>query len=280
LEEPVSDPVVTNQAGDDGVTRSYMMAQTRVHVQGCAADVAAPPIQCETKTCSTMNSDEGACGDGKESVHKGRSSRKSAAADDEFNMGREGEDAPAACRMAAGGSDRRASGVNLEAGSYVEVLPQPPKRPCGVPGVDASAGDACCEDWLQGWQLRVAGGVPQQRDGGSCGVFSLAFADCILRGWWPGVDASGATRDAGVQGSVPVAMNADEKYASEKKDDGDECKKRMNGSCKSRASTEKEECSSGVIQPVRLEFGEVAALRLGLLQELTSCVEVVVDDLE
>lgn len=58
----------------------------------------------------------------------------------------------------------------------------------GEPGVAAGGGWTCCNSsraWQKGWKLRVAVGVPQQDDGGSCGALLLAYADCALRGWWP-----------------------------------------------------------------------------------------------
>lgn len=46
----------------------------------------------------------------------------------------------------------------------------------------------CCggdRRWQRAWKLTVAGGVPQQGDGGSCGAMVLAYADCAMHGWWP-----------------------------------------------------------------------------------------------
>eukprot|EP00892_Ulva_mutabilis_P000290 jgi/Ulvmu1/10261/UM060_0062.1 len=58
-----------------------------------------------------------------------------------------------------------------------------------APGAEAARQWGCCggdRGWQRGWKLKVAGGVPQQGDGGSCGALVLAYADCAMRGWWPG----------------------------------------------------------------------------------------------
>ena len=139
-------------------------------------------------------------------------------------------------------------------GTYVHVVPP---QSCG--GVRGTGG----KGWLQGWRLRAAGGVPQQRDGGSCGVFSLAFADCVMRGWWPCTDP------------VPGANGASEKASRVKK--GSQGSSRVScrtgsdrGSQAEMLVPSRKGSADGCQTPgVCLEFGDVASLRLGLLQELT-----------
>lgn len=154
-------------------------------------------------------------------------------------------------------------GGGFEGGlGFVDVVPQP----CGV------GGNTGGKEWLEGWRLRAAGGVPQQRDGGSCGVFSLAFADCVMRGWWPGVPGANGASTSGA-GASPC-----EKSSGEKRSRGSGRGRSKGGSVPTVAPQdtrgefgevpsrgEGEHC-----QTVCIEFGEVAALRLGLLQELTS----------
>lgn len=139
--------------------------------------------------------------------------------------------------------------------------------------ISESIGDG---GWLQGWRLRAIEGVPQQRDGGSCGVYSLAFTDCVMRGWWPPnftsskADTKGSCSET-VRGNG--AASTDLGKQKSKKKGSRAAAEGSKGACEhvSQCSKVQEmhESQGRDQQPVWLEFGEVPALRLGLLQELT-----------
>jgi Ulp1 protease family, C-terminal catalytic domain len=69
----------------------------------------------------------------------------------------------------------------------------------GAVSAALAPGHSSSRAWQLGWRMRVIRGCPQQKDVSSCGVFVLAYTDCILRGWWP-EDATTTPTSPGVAG--------------------------------------------------------------------------------